>query len=321
MHITPQNLRRLRKERGLSRRQLAEQSKISQKQIQRLEDPNQASKNVRNHTVERLAGALRVTVEKLVAERQVPGSKVMRVRTSLGPGVHLAYELIEQRYGVTAGQLVNMAPLFFVLLAEGSLAWRQAQLNQLRQAIKEVEMLSDNRKRCAWHVRYAEDGTGYEQDRIDKGELFSDPYPPDYNFDPEDDWDGSPFADYLRQLADEIGKPELVDLKDHPPEGVAGFDGLPTYSVCSGDLGKVVSSGSDAAHALHAGDARLSDIPAPLMAEDASDGREAWLEGQLSPESKEWLAVVARIRESINLGSGADENATMEKGGQAGSEA
>ena len=321
MHINPRNLSGLRKARGLSRRQLHEKSNVSEKQIQRLEDPKQASKNVRDYTVGRLADALGVTVEKLVGGRQVPDSKVKRIRTSLLPGVHLAYELIERRYRVTLGQLVNMAPLFFVLLAEGSLNWRKSQLKELRQAIEAVEALGDNRRRCAWHVRHAEDGCGYEQDAVNKGNLFSDPYPHEYEFDPQDDWDGSPFADYLRQLADEIGKPELVDLKDYPPERVAGFDGLPTYSVCSGDLSKVVSSGSDAAHALHAGDARLSDIPESLRAEDASDGREAWLEGQLSQESKEWLDKLAWFRESINLDMGGDENTPKGKGRRAGSEA
>ena len=320
MHIAPQNLLRLRKERGLSRRELAKKSMVSQKQIQRLENPNQASKNVRSHTVECLARALGVTVEKLVGEPQVPGFKVTRIRASLLPGVHLAYELIEKRYGVTVGQIINMAPLFFVLLAEGSFAWRQAQLKELRQAIEAVEMLNDNRRRCAWHVRYAEEGSGYEQDAIDRGDLFSDPYPHDYDFDPQDEWDGSPFGDYLRQLAEEIDKPGIVDLKDYLPESVAGFYGLPTYSVCSGDLAKVVSSGSHAAHALHVGDARVSDIPEPLMAENASDRREAWLEGQLSEESMEWLATFDRIRESIDLSLGADEQPPTQMDHHAGSE-
>ena len=317
MHINPQNLRRLRKAQGLSRRQLAEKSNVSQKQIQRLEDRGQASRNTRSHTLSRLADALGVTAEKLVGKPQVPGFKVTRIRSALGPGVHLAYELIQRRYGVTAGQIVNMAPLFLVLLAEGSLAWRQAQLNELRQAIEAVENLGDNRRRCAWHVRYAKDGSGYEQDHIDKGDLFSDPYPHDYDFDRQDDWDGSPFADYLRQLADEIDKPEVVDLNRNVTEEVTGFDGLPAYSVCSGDLTKIVSPGSHAAHALHAGDVRLSDIPESLMADDASDKREAWLEGQLSPESKEWLATVARILISTDLG--ADENTPTEKDHCAGS--
>ena len=320
MHINPQNLRRLREAQGLSRRQLAEKSGVSQKQIQRLEDRSQASKNVRIVNLRCLADALGVTAEKLVREPQVPGFKVTRIRNSLFPGVLLAYELIEKRYGVTVGQVVNMAPLFFVLLAEGSLAWRQAQLNELRQAIESVEMLGDNRKRCAWHVRYADDGTGYEQDHIDKGDLFSDPYPNDYDFDPQDDWDGSPFADYLRALAEEIGKPELVELNDYGSERVGGLDGLPAYSVCSGDLDRYVSSGSHAAQALHASDARLSDIPEPLMAEEAFDEREAWLEGQLSPESKEWLAQIARIRESISLDLGADESTATENVHRAGSE-
>ena len=320
MQIRPQNLRRLRKARGLSRRELAHMSNISQKQIQRLEDPNQTSKNVRGHTIRCLAKSLDVKIEELVKSPQVPGFKVTRTRISLLPGVRLAYDLIERRYGVAANQLIQMAPLFFTLLAEGSLTWRAAQLQELRQAIDKIREMGDDRRRCAWHALNAEYGSGYEQDAITRGDLFNDPYPHDYEFEPMDEWDGSPFADYLRHLAKEIGKPEVLDLEGYATESVMGFGGLPSYSVCRADLARIVSVDSRAAHALHASDARLSDIPEPLMAESAADTREAWLEDRLSSESKEWLATLADIRNSIDENLVANESTPSHSNRDKGSE-
>lgn len=190
-----------------------------------------------------------------------------------------------------------MAPLFFALLAEGSLAWRQAQLNELNEAIEALQALGDDRRRCAWHAERASDESGYEQEAIDAGDLCCDPYPDDYEFWPREEWDGSPFADYLRKLAEELGKPDVVDMGCYGPETVRGFVGLPRYSVCREDLAKVAPFTSHVIHALRAGDVRLSDIPEELMAADASEMREAWLEARLSPESKEWLARVADFAE------------------------
>ena len=199
--------------------------------------------------------------------------------------------------GLPRVTLIDMAPLFFALLAEGSLAWRQAQLNELNEAIEALQALGDDRRRCAWHAERASDESGYEQEAIDAGDLCCDPYPDDYEFWPREEWDGSPFADYLRKLAEELGKPDVVDMGCYGPETVRGFVGLPRYSVCREDLAKVAPFTSHVIHALRAGDVRLSDIPEELMAADASEMREAWLEARLSPESKEWLARVADFAE------------------------
>lgn len=295
MHINPNNLRRLRRERGLSRRELADKSRVSQKQIQRLEDPEQASRNVRSHTVSRLAKALEVELERLVLQPQIPGFKITRISASLLPGVRLAYELVERRYGLSSGQLINAAPLFFALLAEGSLAWRQDQLDALWKAIDQVRACRDERTRATLHAEHARHDLGYEQEAINRGDLFSDPYPQGYDFDPDEEWDSSPFADYMRRLAKDLGKPDVVDTKGYGWVGALSAPGVPRYDVCRADLTKIAPWGSYAHYALHAGDVRLSDIPEPLMAEDADERRAAWLEERLSPESKEWLTSVADL--------------------------
>ena len=261
--------------------------------------PEQASKNVRPHTVKRLAEALGVEIERLVEQPHMPGFKTTRISATLFPGVRLAYDLIERRYGLGAGHLINMAPLFFTLLAEGSLRWRQARLDEMLEAVDRVRALGDDRRRCAWHAGNAQNDSWYEQEAIDRSDLFNDPYPHDYDFSPDEDWDGSPFADYLRKLSEAVGKPDLADLASPGINCVVGVSGVPTYSVLRGDFNELAASGSRAAHALHATDVRLSDIPEELLGQESQGRRTAWLEASLSPESKEWLDEVDALLESF----------------------
>lgn len=311
MHIVPQRLRRLRKERGLSREVLASRSHVSPKQIQRLEDPKHASANVRPNTLHRLARALDVRPEELTGEPPAPENpKTLRIGAALSPGVRLAYELIERRYGVGVGHILNMAPLYFALLAEGSLSWRRAELEELRDAISRVDQLGDHaRKRFARHAFWAQEDSFDEEAAIARGDLFNDPLPSDYRYDPDENWDGSPFADYLRKLADDLGKPELVDLDPYSHGRVAALPGVPGYRIYTEDLLKVAPLESDAMYALHAGDAGLSDIPDALMADGAGAHRHEWLEARLSEPSKQWLDLVRELRVSIQLPVG-DEPGT-----------
>lgn len=289
MHIKSEHLRRLRRERGLSQKALADESKVSLKQIQRIESRKQSGPNVRGNTVKRLAEALEVSPEKLLGEPPTPGFNVVRIAAQLLPGVRLAYALIARRYGVNAGTIINLAPLLFALLAEGSLAWRKAELDRYLDAVGRVRDLpTGDRLRCALHAFYAEEDAGYEANAIEEGKLFDNPYPDDYAFGHDDGLGGGPFEEYLRKLASEIGKPGVINFE------AGGFESatspLLRYSVCAEDLAKLAPTDSDALYALHSGEVRLQDIPAELMEEGAAEQREAWLQEQLSPESQEWLA-------------------------------
>ena len=178
-----------------------------------------------------------------------------------------------------------MAPLFFALLAEGSLAWRRNQLNELRDAKGRVQELGDrNRKRFAAHARHAAADSQAEEDAVRRGDLFNDPLPYGYEFEPDEQWDGSPFADYLRKLARDLARPEFVDLESDKPGSVSGLPSMPGYRICSEDLTNIAPE-NNALNALHCGTARLSSIPDELMSESATDRRQAWLEGKLSAKT------------------------------------
>lgn len=72
MHIKPESLKELRVQKKLTREQLAGKSRISQRQIARIEnDPSSASK-VRERTIMELAKALEVEVGVLTGELPLP---------------------------------------------------------------------------------------------------------------------------------------------------------------------------------------------------------------------------------------------------------
>lgn len=306
MSIDPNRLKRLREANGLSRAALAKLSKVSAKQIQRLENPNEASEAPRKVTLDRLAGALKISPAVLTGEELVPASDppyappTVRVRQRLSCEAQLAYDLVQKRYGVRASAIMHMAPLFFVLLAEGSLSWRKEELAKMRQAIDRVLEMQDgsNRKLFAVHVDNASNDSYYEDDAIGNRNLFDDPYPDDYRFHVGDKTT-NPFAEYLQKLSEDLDLPGLEIDGGFVSSSV--LDGMPSYSVCKDDLEKIVPLGSLAFLALRIGDARISDIPEHLRPEGAAEQRQEWLAGKVSGKTIQWVESLVEFWNELGL--------------------
>ena len=295
MKIDPNRLKCLRKAKGLSRKKLAAASRVSAKQIQRLEDPNRARGTPREFTVTRLARTLEVTPGVLSGEQPLPGSvspyapPSVSVTHRLLSEAMLAYDLVERRYGVTNTAIMNAAPLFFVLLAEGSLAWRREELDEIRKAIDHLCDLGDgsNRKVFATHAFNASDDSYYEDEAIKQRNLFDDPFPDDYRFSVHAGSTTNPFIEYLQKLAEDMNCPGI--------EVDGGFvssdttDGMPAYSVCRDELERIVPLDSRAFTALRTRDVRVADIPEELTLDRAARRREEWLEKKVSSKTAEWL--------------------------------
>ena len=292
MIIVPQRLRALRAERQLSRRELSRLASVSEKQIQRLESLDGPAGAVRAATLARLATALGVETERLTGEAPTQHyGKPARVTAAMLPGVRLAYDLVERRYGFTASQLVNAAPLFFTLLAEGCLAWRRmvvAEVQEMQSRLREVG--GPRHQRYRYYARELESGSDQEELAIARNDLFDEPLDEDYDqLDALDELRRNPFADYLAKLADELGVQAQVEIDPSQHGRVASLPCVPGYRICGEDLSGIAPPDSDAAYALQVGDVRLSEIPEELAGADKDDERLEWLEGRLSPESRKWL--------------------------------
>ena len=299
MKIDSKSLRSLRQKQGLTRPQLAERAKITVRTIQRLENEPQQCQKSRKDTLERLAKALGVKEGEegvLTGELPLPESDKAPASTServqigaqIAPKVRLAYDLIKRRYGVSAAEVINMAPLFFALLAEGSLAWRREKLKEAYKAIDRLGQIDGFwRGGLSGAESYMNEGIAAEEDSIDEADLFgehlfSDTFIlVDDVFDPSTD---NPFTSYLHELKAKLDISGVVDVGS----GNLIFGSplkFPDYNICRDELDRIANGSHYAKLALETGDARLSEIPEEL--EDADEERARWLEDKLSDSLKD----------------------------------
>ena len=289
MKIHPDRLRRLRKEKGLSRDQLAKRSKVSMRTIQRLENESERTHANRGYTLECLAQVLGVEEGVLTGDVPIPNASKtpnperVQIGALIAPKARLAYDLAGRRYGVSATEIINMAPLLFTLLAEGSLAWRHEKLEEVSDAIGRLEQV--NREMGYRILEYDAILETVEQHSIGKADLFGDDlFDSDQNmvldapFDPSE---GNPFANYLRKLADDLNRPGVVKVESGDLSYGAPWLKFPDYNLCDDKLGDTTNGSPDARRALETGFVRLSDIPAELEGEDAGEERAVWLEDKL----------------------------------------
>ena len=299
MKINPECLQELRKRKLLTRQRLSDLAGIHARTIQRLENDPDRCQKTREDTLNCLAKALDVEPGVLTGELTLPefdkaptdNSKRVQIGAQIAPKARLAYDLIKRRYGVSVTDIINMAPLFFTLLAEGSLAWRREKLREAYEAFKRLEEVGGFwRGGLSGGETYIYEGTAAEEDSVGKADLFgehlfSEPDTLVYKFfDPSD----NPFASYLHKLANELAIPDIVDVDDSDL-----WFGLlmkfPDYDICSEELDRIANRSLNARRALETGHARISDIPEELMAEDAGEERAKWLEERLPDILKDIL--------------------------------
>lgn len=289
--IDPNRLRELRRRKRWSRERLAKESKVSVRQIARIETAETVIA-VHATTIDRLARALRTDAntlkEPLESDQPIPGD--VRISTKVSPKTRLAYDLIERRYGPSAEQLILLAPLLFVLLAEGSLARRRERLEQVWDATDNLTSFARNDKTLYFTslVTDVHDGLECERMSIEKadvlGDVLRDENP--YGWSHDDLLAVTPFADYLCDLAADIG-PGAVSFG--PDLVLDDYWGVEPYEICGDELDEVTSGSKRAKWALEYGDVRLPDIPFFLNLEDDPKWkklRALWLESKLSDDAR-----------------------------------
>ncbi len=296
MNINPECLKALRGQKGWSRQKLADNSKVSARQIARIED-SKTSVTVRENTVIRLAGALKVDREILVGNKPldpvqpVPQTNAdIQLGTRTSPQVRLAYDLVKHRYGASQRDIINLAPLLFVLLAEGSLAWRRQYVDEVEEAMDRLSAFGKKWSHLyfTYYQGNIECGFWAEKESIEAADLRGDTLRnrDDANLDFADEalYEVTPFADYLCKFSKDLGISGIVDFGS----GVADDPwGTEPYQICRNELNEISGDSKYARWALEHGDVRLSDIPRELMAKQARDRRIDWLENKLSDKTRE----------------------------------
>lgn len=290
----PIRLHDLRNAKSLSKKRLAQLSGVSMRTIQRLENPTMSNTTPHWTTIERLAKALQVAPEVLTGKlplRQAgkaptPAQRV-QVNAEIAPKARLAYDLVKSRYGVSATEVVNMAPLLFAILAEGSLGWRRKKLEEAGEAIRRLDEMSDEVGYWLFGAAttVALNADTLEDESIAKADIFGDHLFSDshgtFGDDPFDRSTDNPFAGYLRKLAADLESPGVVEVERDDLSYGSPWLRFPGYDLCNDEIKNVTNDSLDARRALETGHVRLSEIPEALKGDDAGKERAAWLEERL----------------------------------------
>lgn len=292
MSISGSALRELRKRAGLTSQELADKAKLSQKQISRLES-NALNAGVRERTARQLAAALQTTTDVLSGAGPLPPVRPkpgkVAVSNFISHSSRLGIELLSRRYGVSAQEVINLAPLMFVLLAEGSLRWRSEKLEEVEAAADQLTNLARTSHLAFAHAAYrVSDAANGERSSIRKADLFGDQLDEDtyhFGYDPRT---GSPFAHYLAALAAEHDS-SVISIDEVGGEEDGKY---PSYSVCDEDLEKITSGSKWGQLVLRFGHARINEIPHELLNEGRENDRAQWLDSKMPPElAKSWDAI------------------------------
>ena len=320
MKIHPETLKRLRKAQGWSQQELADKAKIEKKTIVRLESANGGE--ARETTARLLATALKLGNPRILAlgpETEAVREEVSRINFDSGgsgPRVHLdsetalAYDLVEEHYGVDMHRLIEEAPALFALLAEASLAERRRRVGEAKAALEEFNRaLPGHLAESAW--AYQE-----EEESIERRDLFRHPGDLEWDDPRREDYreNGNPFANFLKGLAKNL---EAGNGALDPAD--VGFD---PDLICRGHLfperrARLTGGSPRAEWALSHGYVRLGQIPKRLRGEgeDAARERAEWLEAQISDDEwarcEEMMAAAERLGKMLtgetDSGEAADE--------------
>ena len=130
--IHPAALRVARKRRGMTQQQLAESIRCTKDTVSRWE--RGTSRRVRSHLRKPLCDVLRVKWESLTEpplDKREDALGDARINVSIGKDERNSLHLVARRYDIEPRDVLKIAPLLFLIVAERSLLARGRRLNQI----------------------------------------------------------------------------------------------------------------------------------------------------------------------------------------------
>lgn len=281
MKLDPARLRRLMEHDGRKQVEIAKQVKCTPKTIGRW---LKGEVNPPPRTIIKLSKVLGVDAEVLAGQAPMPElrpSKAVAPKTRLGADVSArtrnAFMLVGETYGITQTQIIEMAPLLFTLLAEGSLDYRRVELAKDDARIAEMNAAA-NGYRCYLSSHWAEEGALEEQGSIDQSDIFGlqiDGVASELGYYQPTD---NPFFEYLTHLATHFTNTNAV-LLDIVEDLHA--DGIPAFSLFNDRLLKIAGGDQDLARHISIGTVDLAKIPPEFKSPEKQEERIKWMKAEV----------------------------------------
>ena len=239
--LHPEALKAARNKKGWTQKQLSEKSRCSVEQISRWERGE--SLNVRSNSSEKLIKALGVSWEELTSAPAVTGNEefklfpTIQLNIRVHPRVRTALILASHRYHVHPKDIIELAPLLFLITAEKSLNARQVNVSTFTEQIDQAlhngqEMMSHLAP--AFQSRWELDEALYrEQCSINQREVFNKVDLSDLDLYFGNDWKQTdPYVSYLGHL--------IEDLPDGLVEYISpSYSRAPNYRIAGETLKEV----------------------------------------------------------------------------------
>jgi transcriptional regulator with XRE-family HTH domain len=327
--IHPGALKHHRNKKNWTQEQLAEatkgKNKVGPATIKRIESTKTGTYSAQDRIAEALAKALGVSVGDLSkpptddAEREASLKQhgYRPLRTMLDAETALAFNMVQQVYGIPIRSQILMAPLFTALLAEGSLAWRRERVSEIEAATATLMSLGEGHFSFAKSAERSKEGARLERACIEQRDLFGkDIWEAVYDlgYDPSAN---NPFADYLKHFAKKAGASTVSFKGDWSSAGWKTSEGLPAYRIGADLISNATGDDPDAEYALLRGYVRLKDIPAELLGADQEDARIAWIisripEEEVARRKAEWESLLSEFSDVDQSEVGASASETKE---------
>lgn len=240
--LHPKALKAARNNKNWTQEQLSNESKCSVAQISRWECADEPQK-LRTKSIERITKALGVEWRELTKAPESPGNdgtklyQPVQLNVRVSPSVRNALILASRRYHVRPADIIELAPLLFLITAEQSLAARRIKANEIDE---QYEQALENGRETLPHLAPAflprdeiEEAITRELSSIERREVFNKVDLSDLNLWFDDDGEeADPFVSYLEQLIEDIPS-GLVDGL------TTGYSRAPDYRIAGEDLREI----------------------------------------------------------------------------------
>lgn len=150
----------------------------------------------------------------LDSHSQAPSGRERQLNVRIPTDTHNAFTTVSLRYGVALSDIVGLAPLLFLIVAERSLTKRRKRMNKLYALNEQVQKELPQFRFDLWPR-----SANREEDSIDRREVFG--------WEHWDNWQGQgldPFVKCLKGLMTGHLEPDMVHLFD-------GQGGSPGYDL------------------------------------------------------------------------------------------
>ena len=289
--IHPGALKAARKRQGISQQQLADALKCTKDTVSRWE--RGAVRRVRPHLRKRLRDTLHVSWEKLTTPPEQTDSKGEEIhghkwiKWAARTETRTALQLVALRFNVKMNEVLELAPLLFLIAAERSLLERRRKLKEIYATYDEME---EKVGRNAAHLggilvarsTSADDQLDKEENSLEKRDVFGRLIT--YEFWTEGD--EGPFVHFIRDLAKGVPEDALASIDSFDGDMIGSYQiADSTLRECTG-ISENDEQGEKLLDCIRQGSIDLTECRRAKRDRDEADYRQ-WLLEELKRVNEE----------------------------------